>query len=34
LMVLSGDDFRSAARALGEEPAADGPRAGRWRRRR
>jgi hypothetical protein len=33
LMVLSGDDFRSAARALGEEPGADG-RAGRWRRRR
>jgi stage V sporulation protein K len=34
LMVLSGDDFRSAARALGEEPGAGEPRAGRWRRRR
>src|SRR6476619_5087014 len=34
LMVLSGDDFRSAARALGEEPAIDGPRSGIWRRRR
>jgi stage V sporulation protein K len=34
LMVLSGDDFRSAARALGEHPAAAEPRAGRWRRRR
>src|SRR6266571_6061401 len=34
LMMLSGDDFRSAARALGEEPAAGEPQAGRWRRRR
>jgi type VII secretion ATPase EccA len=34
LMVLSGDDFRSAARALGEEPGTGEPRAGRWRRRR
>jgi len=34
LMMLSGDDFRAAARALGEDTAADDPRSGRWRRRR
>src|SRR6266545_2826149 len=34
LMTLRGDDFRAAARALGEEPAADQPRAGLFRRRR
>jgi type VII secretion ATPase EccA len=34
LMTLHAEDFRSAARALGEEPAADQPRAGFWRRRR
>jgi hypothetical protein len=34
LMVLSGDDLRSAARALGEEPGAGEPQVGRWRRRR
>jgi type VII secretion ATPase EccA len=34
LMTLRGDDFRVAARALGEEPAADQPRAGLFRRRR
>ena len=34
LMMLSRDDFRSAARALGEEPATGEPQAGRWRRRR
>jgi stage V sporulation protein K len=32
LMTLRGEDFRSAARALGEEPA-DQPRTGFWRRR-
>jgi stage V sporulation protein K len=34
LMTLRGDDFRAGARALGEEPAADQPRAGLFRRRR
>jgi stage V sporulation protein K len=34
LMTLRGDDFRAAARALGEEPTAAEPRAGFWRRRR
>src|SRR6266511_4051480 len=34
LMTLRGDDFRAAARALGEEPAAYQPRAGLFRRRR
>ncbi|MGZ8692167.1 MAG: AAA family ATPase, partial [Gaiellaceae bacterium] len=34
LMTLDGEDFRSGARALGEEPVGDGPRAGFWRRRR
>src|SRR2546423_2779413 len=34
LMTLRGDDFRAAARALGEEPSTDAPRAGFWRRRR
>jgi hypothetical protein len=33
LMTLRGDDFLAAARALGEEPATDQPRAGFWRRR-
>jgi SpoVK/Ycf46/Vps4 family AAA+-type ATPase len=34
LMTLRGDDFLAAARALGEEPAADQPRPGLFRRRR
>jgi stage V sporulation protein K len=34
LMTLRGDDFRAAARALGEEPTATDPKAGFWRRRR
>jgi hypothetical protein len=34
LMTLHGDDLRAAARALGEDPAAGEPKAGRWRRRR
>jgi len=34
LMTLTGEDFRAASRALGEEPAAEQPRAGFWRRRR
>ena len=34
LMTLRGDDFLAAARALGEDPAADQPRAGLFRRRR
>jgi hypothetical protein len=34
LMTLHGDDLRAGARALGEEPAADESRPGRWRRRR
>src|SRR3954466_10769130 len=34
LMVLRGDDLRSAARALGEDAVAGESRAGRWRRRR
>jgi hypothetical protein len=34
LMMLRGDDFLAAARALGEEPAADETRTGFWRRRR
>ena len=34
LMTLRREDFQAAARALGEEPAADEPRAGFWRRRR
>jgi stage V sporulation protein K len=34
LMTLHAEDFRAAARALGEEPAAEQPRAGFWRRRR
>jgi hypothetical protein len=33
-MTLDGEDFMSAARALGEEPIANEPRAGIWRRRR
>jgi stage V sporulation protein K len=33
LMTLSGEDFLAAARALGEEPSNDAPRAGFWRRR-
>jgi len=33
LMTLRGDDFLAAARALGEEPATEQPRAGFWRRR-
>jgi hypothetical protein len=33
LMTLRGADFVSAARALGEEPPAEQPRAGFWRRR-
>src|SRR6185436_11460188 len=33
LMTLRGADFLSAARALGEEPAAEQPRSGFWRRR-
>ena len=33
LMTLRGADFQSAARALGEEPAAEQPRSGFWRRR-
>src|SRR5205809_246081 len=33
LMTLRGDDFRAAARALGEERSNDAPRAGFWRRR-
>jgi type VII secretion ATPase EccA len=33
LMTLHGEDFRAAARALGEEPAVDTPRASFWRRR-
>ena len=32
LMTLHGDDLRAGARALGEEPAADESRPGRWRR--
>jgi SpoVK/Ycf46/Vps4 family AAA+-type ATPase len=34
LMTLHAEDFRAAARALGEERAAEQPRAGFWRRRR
>jgi hypothetical protein len=33
LMMLCGDDFRAAARALGEDTTAGEPRSGRWRRR-
>jgi hypothetical protein len=33
-MTLRGNDFLAAARALGEDPAADQPRAGLFRRRR
>jgi len=33
LMTLRGEDFLSAARALGEEPAAEQPRTVFWRRR-
>jgi hypothetical protein len=33
LMLLRGDDFRAAARALGEDTEAGEPRPGRWRRR-
>jgi hypothetical protein len=33
LMTLRGDDLLSAARALGEEPVAEQPRTGFWRRR-
>src|SRR5438270_578052 len=33
LMLLRGEDFLAAARALGEEPAREEPRAGFWRRR-
>jgi hypothetical protein len=34
LMLLRGDDFLAAARALGEELAGEEPRTGFWRRRR
>jgi ABC-type dipeptide/oligopeptide/nickel transport system permease subunit len=34
LMTLRREDFEAAARALGEEPAAERPRAALWRRRR
>jgi hypothetical protein len=34
LMTLHGEDFRAAARALGEETTAGEPRPGLWRRRR